>query len=206
MWHLALKNLRGRKAYSSIIIIAVTVAVVMALLTFFLTSGIRQELENSRRVLGPDLAAVSIGNNDQLSRLLAGGAFSTVVFLTIFSVFGMAGAMFALMTIERKREFGLLKALGAQKKIIFKLIMIEASLLGSTGAALGAGIAAICLLCVHTGIVFPEIAPALPSSVVALRDMLACMAMTVGIAIVTALYPALAVSRMESYAAIRSGG
>ena len=381
MRHLAINNLKGRKAYSAIIITAVTVAVVMALLTLFLISSIRQELESNRRMLGPDMAIVPVGNkeighiyvskgppvqgaipfeaykqlehfpeliaavtpqkhlgfvlagdvqvalisfdpltdffvlpwldnrsaetfpgrdtgvllgarvsagalstalpaadggnaamggrllrtgtfmdtaifiprpaaeiakeaswallklhegvsldvagnrlevnierieairspalfkviNDQLYRLLAGGGFKAAVFLTIFGALLVTGAMFALMAIERKREFGLLKAMGARNAFVFRLVMIEAALLGSAGAALGAGIAAICLLCVHTGIIFHEISFALPSGIVALRDMLATMALTVGIAVMMALYPALIASRLEPYAAIRSG-
>ncbi|MCL2122614.1 MAG: ABC transporter permease [Desulfovibrionaceae bacterium] len=380
MRHLALKNLKGRKAYSSIIIAAVTVAVVMVLLAVFLASGVRQELENKRRMPGPDLAVVPIGNkakghihlikgppvrgvvpaevfeqlgafpelealtpqkhlgfvdagtvqaaliafdpltdffvqswldkrdterfqgrdnglllgawvnadelpaslleaggnsasmggrlletgtfmdtavfiprlaaeiaaesswillrlrqgvspdvtanrlevtigqieairspalfkaiHDQLYRLLTGKTFNVLVFLTIFGTLLVTGALFALMTIERKREFGMLKAMGAHNAFIFKLIIIEAALLGSAGAMIGVGIAAICLLCIHTGIVFHEISPALPSSVAALCVMLAAMVMTVCVAIVTAIYPALAASRMEPYAAIRNG-
>jgi putative ABC transport system permease protein len=143
--------------------------------------------------------------NDQLYRLLAGGGFTSAVYLTIFGALLVTGAMFALMTIERKREFGLLKAMGAKNSFIFKLVMTEALLLGSAGAALGIGITAICLLCVHTGTVFHGIAFALPDSAVALRAMLATTALTVGIATVMALYPALAASRLEPYTAIRSG-
>ena len=381
MRQLALKNLKGRKAYSAIIILAVTVAVVMALLTLFLTIGARQELENNRQKLGPDMAIVPVGNkeigniymskgppptgvvpveafellayfpellaavspqkhlgfvdaggvqtalisfdpqtdfyilpwvdnrnterfpgrdkglllgyrvnadklpaalpatdagsasmggrllrtgtfmdtaifipmptaaiakeaswillklregvspdiagnrlevniervevirsptlfkviNDQLYRLLAGGGFTAAVYLTIFGALLVTGAMFALMAIERKREFGLLKALGARNAFIFKLVMTEAALLGSAGAVLGIGITAVCLLFVHTGIIFHEIAFALPSGVEALRAMLATAALTLSIAVVMALYPALAASRLEPYAAIRSG-
>jgi putative ABC transport system permease protein len=143
--------------------------------------------------------------NDQLYRLLAGGGFSAAVYLTIIGALLVTGGMFALMTIERKREFGLLKAMGARNSFIFKLVITEAALLGSAGAALGIGIAAVCLLLVHVGIIFQEIAFALPSAAMALRAMLVTAALTVGIATTMALYPALAAGRLDPYTAIRSG-
>jgi ABC-type antimicrobial peptide transport system permease subunit len=114
--------------------------------------------------------------------------------------------MFALMVHERRREFGLLKALGAGNAFVFKLIMQEAFLLGSAGAVLGAGLTAICLFCVQSGIALHGMPLGLIPGAVVARDMLATMALTVAVAVLTALYPALAATRLEPYAAIRSGG
>ena len=380
MRHLALKNLKGRKAYSAIIIAAVTAAVVMTLFSLFVTGGVRQEVENSRRLLGPDLAVVPKGNkekghiylskgppaqgsvpagileqlgnfpeleavtpqkrlgavvvgpvqasiigfdpstdffvhpwldrrntarfpgrdagyvlgaqvradglpevlpgvdgtsavtggclrktgtfmdtaifiprqraeiaaepawillrlrqgaslditsnrlevnldqievlrrpemfktiNDQLYWIVDGGGFGVSALLTIIGAFLVTGAMFAVMAQERKREFGLLKAMGATNTFVFKLIMGEAALLGSIGAALGIGMAAICLLCVHAGII-PQAIPPVPFSIAsALRDMLIALALAVVIAVLSALFPALGAICLEPYAAIRSG-
>ena len=143
--------------------------------------------------------------SNQLYVLVEGGAFGAATLLTIVGVLLVIGAMFTLMAHERKREFGLLKALGASNAFVFKLVMGEAALLGSVGAALGAGIVSMCLLCVHTGIVPHEIPLALPSSAVVLWNILAAMALTVVVAVLAALYPALAATRLEPYAAIRNG-
>jgi putative ABC transport system permease protein len=390
MRHLALKNLQGRKAYSAIIIIAVAVAAAMTLFTLFTAGGVRRELENSRRMLGPDLAVVPTGSkekgqiyvskgppvqgalpadalerikdfpeleaaapqkrlevaaagavrgavratfigfdpatdftvrpwldirntetfpgrehglvlgaqvpaeglpaglaagipatdgattggrllatgtfmdtavfvpmpaaaiaaepawillklrqgvspditanrlevniprievlrsptmfktiNKQLYGLLEGGGFGATAALAIIGALLVTSAMFALMVHERKREVGLLKALGAPNAFVFKLLMSEALLLGSAGAVLGAGLAAVCLICVQSGIVGQDLSLGL-SGVPTLRDMLATLALTVplivAVAVLTALYPALAATRLEPYAAIRSGG
>ena len=71
--HLAVKNLKGRKAYSVIIIAAVSVAVLMAFLTVFLTGSARQELESKRRMLGPDMAVVPTGNKETGHNYLSKG-------------------------------------------------------------------------------------------------------------------------------------
>ena len=44
MWNLALKNLKGHKAYNVFIVLAVAVAVTMTLTAFLMTGGIRSEL------------------------------------------------------------------------------------------------------------------------------------------------------------------
>ncbi|MCL1916460.1 MAG: ABC transporter permease [Desulfovibrionaceae bacterium] len=378
MLRLALKNLKGRKAYSAIIIAAVAIAVLMELFTFFMAGGLWRELENSRRMLGPDLAVVPTGSkerghiylskgppvqgvvpvaaleqlgsfseleavtpqkrlgiattgetqavvigfdpatdffvrpwldkrsveqfpgqdsglmlgskvkadelpgdlpaadaqsaggrllptgsfmdtalfiprpgseiaaepswlllrlrqgvsldimanrlevniagieilprpemfktiNNQLYGLLDGGGFGMATLLVILGALLVTGAMFALTAHERRREFGLLKAMGARNSFVFRLIMGEAALLASVGAAFGAGVAGVGLLGVHTGII--AFATPLDWSLggAALRDIFAVMVLAVVIAVLTALYPALAATRLEPYAAIRSG-
>ncbi|MDR0239900.1 MAG: ABC transporter permease [Deltaproteobacteria bacterium] len=138
--------------------------------------------------------------NDQLYGLVEGGAFGTASLLAIIGALLVTGAMFALMAHERKREFGLLKAMGARNGFVFKLIMAEASLLGSTGAALGIVTAAVCLLCVY--LVSPDLPAILAFN--ALR-MLAATLLILAVTVLTALWPALAATRLEPYVAIRSG-
>ena len=378
MPHLALKNLKGRKAYSAIIIAAVAIAVAMALFTFFMAGGLWRELENSRRMLGPDLAAVPTGSkerghiylgkgppaqgvvpvaaleqlgsfpeleavtpqkrlgiaeagevraavigfdpatdffvrpwldkrsaeqflvqdsglvlgsgvkadelpgdfpgvdaqsvggrllptdsfmdtaifvprpgseiaaepswvllrlrqgvsldimanrlevniagieilsrpemfktiNNQMYGLLEGGGFGMAALLVIFGAFLVTGAMFALTAHERRREFGLLKAMGARNFFVFRLIMEEAALLASAGAALGAGVAGIVLWGVHTGIIAFAVPLDWSFGIATLRVIFAVMFLAVAIAVLAALCPALAATRLEPYAAIRSG-
>jgi putative ABC transport system permease protein len=143
--------------------------------------------------------------NDQLYGLIQGGGLGAAAFLTIITALLVTGAMFALMAHERKREFGLLKALGASNSFVFKLVMGEAVLLGSAGAALGAGLALIGLFGVQAGLLFTEIPLVGLVDGAMARDMFAVMALIVAVAVLTALYPALAALRLEPYAAIRGG-
>jgi putative ABC transport system permease protein len=379
MRRLALKNLQGRKAYSAIIVAAVAAAVIMTLFTLFMTGGVRQDLENNRRMLGPDLAVVPKGSkaqgliylskgppaqaalpegtralladfseidalspqkrlgdvtagkvqasliafdpatdclvppwldkgdtaffpgrdqglmpgarvdaaalpaslsaaggttslkggrlletgvfmdtsvfiprpleeleaapswillrlrrgvspdiaanrlevnipgieviprpelfktiNDQLHGLLEGGGFGAAALLAVSGAMLVTGAMFALMAHERKREFGLLKAMGAKNSYIFSLIMSEAAFLGCAGALAGTGLTALWLLCAHTGLT-AQATPVPPLNLTLLRDTLATLCLTVAVSALTALYPALAATRLEPYAAIRGG-
>gem|GEM_PF-4353613 len=138
--------------------------------------------------------------NDQLYGLAEGGAFGAAAILAIIGTLLVTGAMFALMAHERKREFGLLKAMGARNTCVFKLIMAEAALLGSAGATLGAGTAVVCLLCAR--LVSSDLPSVLSSGVL---RMFAATALIMVVAVLTALWPALIATRMEPYAAIRSG-
>jgi putative ABC transport system permease protein len=138
--------------------------------------------------------------NDQLYGLAEGGAFGAAALLAIIGTLLVTGAMFALMAHERKREFGLLKAMGAKNTCVFKLIMAEAALLGSAGATLGAGTAVVCLLCAR--LLSSDLPSVLSSGVL---HMLAATALIMVVAVLTALWPALVATRMEPYAAIRSG-
>ena len=125
--------------------------------------------------------------------------------LVIFGAFLVTGAMFALTAHERRREFGLLKAMGARNFFVFRLIMEEAALLASAGAALGAGVAGIVLWGVHTGIIAFAVPLDWSFGIATLRVIFAVMFLAVAIAVLAALCPALAATRLEPYAAIRSG-
>ena len=143
--------------------------------------------------------------NDQLYGLLEGGGFGLAAFLTIIGAFLVTGAVFALMTHERQRELGLMKAMGAGNAFVFKLIMGEATLLGAAGAVLGAGLVSAGLWGAQAGLFSVEIPFNLSSSPVAPHSWLAAMALEVAVTTLAALYPALAAVRMEPYAAIRGG-
>ena len=56
--------------------------------------------------------------NDQLHRLLAGGGFNAAALFVIAGSMLTMGAMFSLMMHERRREFGLLQAMGARRTFI----------------------------------------------------------------------------------------
>ena len=63
--------------------------------------------------------------------------------LWIFAVFALA-VIFMLMFNERRREFGILRAIGATGKKLKNILFFESALLSCTGALCGAGLA--CLL------------------------------------------------------------
>lgn len=62
------------------------------------------------------------------------GAFSTIAILA--AVVGVINTLF-MAVLERTKEIGLFRALGAKRKTIFMLFSIEAALIGLWGAAVG---------------------------------------------------------------------
>jgi putative ABC transport system permease protein len=141
--------------------------------------------------------------NDQLYGVLQGGGATYAAVLVVIGVLLVTGAMFALTVHERKREFGLLKAMGARNAFIFRLIVGEAAVLGIMGAILGMLLSAAWLLSADTVLVSRGLS--LPVMEFVLSRMVMLMALTVAVCVLTALYPALIATRLEPYAAIRSG-
>jgi putative ABC transport system permease protein len=60
----------------------------------------------------------------------------------VFAVFALA-VIFVLMFNERKREFGILRAIGATRKKLKRILLCEAALLCGAGALCGAGFAGL---------------------------------------------------------------
>ncbi|MDR1489895.1 MAG: ABC transporter permease [Desulfovibrio sp.] len=140
--------------------------------------------------------------NDQLHGLLRGGGFRIATAFVAFGVFLIAGAMFALTGYERRREFGLLKAMGARNSFVFKLIMSEAALLAGAGSLLG-------IVCSGAWLAVAGVVPDEGSALsfmgfVLIRTALVLL-LTVAVAVLAALYPALRARSLEPYAAIRGG-
>ncbi|MDR1241195.1 MAG: ABC transporter permease [Deltaproteobacteria bacterium] len=142
--------------------------------------------------------------NDQLYGLLQGGSANIAALLVVIGVLLITGALFALMVHGRRREFGLLKAMGAGNSFVFRLIICEAVMLGGIGGVLGIALSAIWLMLSNTGFVSAELS-SLSFLGSVLCKLAVTLAVTVAVGILTALYPALIASRLEPYAAIRSG-
>jgi putative ABC transport system permease protein len=141
--------------------------------------------------------------NDQLYGVLQGGGPSYAAVLVVIGVLLVTGAMFSLTVHERKREFGLLKAMGAGNTFIFRLIIGEAAVLGALGGIFGLALSVAWLLTAGTLLA----GNGLPLSVLGfvLPGMALLVALTVAVCVLAALYPALLAARLEPYAAIRNG-
>jgi len=134
------------------------------------------------------------------------------------------GLVFSLMVNERQRELGLLRAMGARRDFIFRLVTIEAGLLSVIGGAVGI-LGANLLLMLAAWLVrarliqsaypstalsrfiqlrlrLPFMLPDLPE-IIGIDALLLVLAALAGI--VAALQPAFRSSRMEPYLAIRQG-
>lgn len=119
----------------------------------------------------------------------------------------LVGLVFMMAVRERQREIGLMRAMGATRLFVFRMIQTEALIISALGAAAG--------LAVSTGIVFGfermiAIKLEIPFSVPGIFELLGMAGLSFGLAVFTgilaAMIPALKVSAMEPYEAIRRAG
>ena len=140
----------------------------------------------------------------QLSALLKGVLIISAILWLLALL--MTGFAFYMITNERQRELGLLRAMGARKGQIFRLVLAEAFLISISGGV--AGIAAGgALLFVFNNIIMhslklPYLMPPLPV-LAGLITAAVFFALITGL--LASLLPAVSASRMEPYAAIRKG-
>ncbi len=116
----------------------------------------------------------------------------------------LIGLVFSMATYERRREIGVLRALGATRRAVFQSLLAEAGLLAVSGGVVGIALAALALYLFRNLIVssigFPFLYPALPALLPLIMGGLAAALLGVTIA---ALLPALRISRQDPALAMR---
>jgi putative ABC transport system permease protein len=159
-----------------------------------------------------EVTGVQVFTASQLNQAVArqlqgvmGITFGVTATLWLMSLL-MVGLIFSLIVNERQRELGLLRAMGAQSQAIFKLVMGEAGLLTGIGGISGLVIAGVLLMSfsrlIQLRLRIPYLLPSLVEILAVEIGLLALALLTGAIA---SLHPALSISRMEPYAAIRQG-
>lgn len=121
----------------------------------------------------------------------------------------MISATFATIAGERRREFGLLRAIGAKRSDVMKLMLYEASFLATIGATLGLTIGAAIFFAFREEVTKSFEKLLIPFFWPNLDTLLAIAVVAFASAVVMAFlgtfYPALSAAREEPYAAIRYG-
>lgn len=121
----------------------------------------------------------------------------------------MVGAIFTTIVGERRKELGILRALGANRRHVFRLILAEAAFLTTLGGILGI-VAGGALFYAYKGIVtgsfsalkIPYIWPsAMHVAAISVFTLISALAMGV----LGALYPAYTSAKLDPYNAIRTG-
>ena len=163
---------------------------------------------NIKRAL-PGMAVISTAEMvTRLERQLYGtvkGLIYSGLIVWVMSVL-VVGAIFSVIVNERKREIGLLRAMGFRRSSIFKLIMYESTLVTGLGGFLGllGGVG----LMFYLGHFFEKTMkmPYLwPDNEFLATLIFICLIAGLISGILGALYPAAKSSRMEPLAAIRTG-
>lgn len=143
-----------------------------------------------------------------VKRQLGGLIKGIVAISAIVWVLGllMMGFAFSMIVNERQRELGLLRAMGAKKGQIFRLILFEAVFISLAGGVAGLSVA-LSLLVVFKGVIVQSLKlPYLLPRPLVLAELLGgALIFCVITGLISSLFPAASASRMEPYEAIRKG-
>ena len=141
-----------------------------------------------------DTRADAFHQNIRIVKLTARIISATTLFVGVFIIFNTM----AMTVVERKREMGMLRAIGAGKRQIGAIIMCEAAVMGVVGSLLGVllglGMARLAATYVGRG---------LPSLVIRSTVLLTGAAMGLGATLIAAAVPAVMASRVSPLEATR---
>jgi putative ABC transport system permease protein len=142
--------------------------------------------------------------NGQLSGAM-GSLYMTAAAVTIVSV-PLVATVSTMVANERKREIGLLRAMGANKRFVFTAIMVEALILAGIGALIGA-LATGAIIVVFQDLITSSLGiPFLWPSIGELLFQVGIVSLgAIAIGGLASTYPALKASRLDPYEAIRAG-
>jgi putative ABC transport system permease protein len=143
-----------------------------------------------------------MGQREQILSLLN----SVVVLLVITWILAMAliAVVFSLAVNERRRQIGVMRALGASRTMVLRSLLLEAGLLALVGGVVGAGVAALAIYLFRTLIIslmgFPFLFP--PPLRLAGLILGALVLALIGVT-VAALVPALRISLQDPAISMR---
>ena len=155
----------------------------------------------------PDVTPIQSSDMFQSYRTQMTGLLKTI--LVIMGItWGLSvmliGLIFSMAANERRKELGVIRALGATRRFVFQSLLLEASLLAIVGGATGIGLSALSiylfrkLLIVSLG--FPFLLPSAPVLLLQIGAGLLLALFSVNLA---ALFPALKFSRQDPAIAMR---
>lgn len=167
-----------------------------------------QLARQAQKLLPPGLRAVTAselkagaftGDNQKITTLLVGFA-GIALFVSTFLV----ANTFAMLSAARAREHALLRAVGASRKYVMRLVLSEAAVVGTSasiaGHLLGIGVAA--LLNRLFGVIGEQTAPL---QFLTVTPLLAAFAVGIGVTMLSAYVPARRAAAVPPVAALRTG-
>ena len=138
------------------------------------------------------------------------GSFLTPVLLAFAGVSVFVGAFiifnaFSITVAQRRREFAMLRALGASRRQVLASVVAEALTLGVLASAIG--IAAGLGVAKGINMLFKAVGADIPTAGIALepRTILIAVLVGVGVTLLSALAPALRATRVPPVAALQEG-
>jgi putative ABC transport system permease protein len=155
----------------------------------------------------PDVTPIESPNlflafRKQISGLL--GAMLAVLAITTVLSLVLVGLVFSMAANERRREMGVLRALGGTRNFVFRILLSEAALLALAGAVPGLLLAAFCVYLFRTLIVRSIGVPFLyPSPLALLALILGGVVLALAGVTLAASLPAYKISRLDAAVAMR---
>jgi putative ABC transport system permease protein len=142
---------------------------------------------------------------DRFTAISSSLSFTALVVVLV--VVPQVALVSAMVSNERRGEFGLLRALGGTKRFIFGVVFTETILLAAVGGSLGTAGTILGLQIIQTQLGSAALGPFLwPSAGALAISMFMALASALAVGGISAIYPAYASSRQEPYDAIRKGG
>ncbi len=116
----------------------------------------------------------------------------------------LTGLLFSLSVNERRRQIGLLRAVGANRHFIFKLFLAESGIMAVAGGLIGVVFAVVFVYFFRAYIMASAKLPLLLPPLLSLAGfMLACLVTVLILALPALLYPAVRASRVDPAVAMR---
>jgi putative ABC transport system permease protein len=161
----------------------------------------------------PEIAVVSgasllTGIRQGLSALFGGMLTLTTAMFASLAI--MVGVLFSAMVTERRRELGLLKAIGARRAQIARMIVGEAMIATGAGGIIGVGLGIVLLRAFERSLVYHLTEMGVPflwpEPAFAVLAGIACVLASLLIGAAGAVAPAWRASRRDAYELIRAEG
>jgi len=115
-------------------------------------SEITLVMDSRHRIKSPDERDFRVTTSEQIQRTVGSITFALSMFLLAIStisllvgMIGVANTMFASV-LERTREIGILKALGASDRTILSIFIFESALIGAVGGVIGVALSVMLVL------------------------------------------------------------
>jgi putative ABC transport system permease protein len=171
-----------------------------------------KETERVAAMIEESVPKVRVLTPSNLLGRIEGQLTSTTTFLDLAAFFAtlISIPLIALVSImaanERRREIGVLRALGATRGTVFRLMLGESVVIAGIGAVIGVAASAVLLTLFQDYIaMLVQIPLIMPRTTTLAGGAGTALLLTIGIGGLAALYPAVHYSRMEPYDAMRSG-
>ena len=129
--------------------------------------------------------------------------YSISVLVLLITIFSLA-IVFSITTNERRREFSILRVLGADRSVLRSILFYEAAFLGFSGSFLGIGVASLVILPFNALISEKISLPFAMSSVVEILIFAAAVFVINALScVVSAINGAVRISKVEPYGDVK---